>query len=82
MPVPQEPDRPFFLRRESRLLNGHSLLHEDMRHLYNFFPRDAHPMPVFSSAVSALNRPHARARIRMPSSVKAGGAPTRGSLPV
>jgi len=28
----------------SRLLNEHSLLHEDMRHLYSAFPGNAHPM--------------------------------------
>jgi citrate synthase len=32
----------------------HTLLHEDLRNFFNAFPRDAHPMPVLSSAVSAL----------------------------
>lgn len=39
----------------SRLLNGHSLLHEDMRHLYNFFPRDAHPMNILGTMVNAMS---------------------------
>jgi citrate synthase len=33
----------------------HTLLHEDMRRFFDGFPRDAHPMPVLSSAVSALS---------------------------
>jgi citrate synthase len=33
----------------------HTLLHEDLRAFFNGFPRDAHPMPVLSSAVSALS---------------------------
>jgi len=32
-----------------------SLLHEDLRSFFQGFPRDAHPMPVLSSAVSALS---------------------------
>lgn len=33
----------------------HSMLHEDMRSFYNGFPRDAHPMAILSSVVSALS---------------------------
>ena len=33
----------------------HTMLHEDMRAFFNGFPRDAHPMAVLSSAVSALS---------------------------
>jgi citrate synthase len=33
----------------------HTLLHEDLTLFFNGFPRDAHPMPVLSSAVSALS---------------------------
>ncbi|HYH26053.1 MAG TPA: citrate synthase [Blastococcus sp.] len=36
-------------------LRRHTLLHEDLRQFFNGFPRDAHPMPVLSSAVSALS---------------------------
>jgi citrate synthase len=36
-------------------LNVHTLLHEDLRRFFDGFPRDAHPMPVLSSAVSALS---------------------------
>ena len=39
----------------SNLLNEHSLLHEDMRHLYNFFPRDAHPMNILGTMVNAMS---------------------------
>jgi citrate synthase len=33
----------------------HTMLHEDLKLFFNGFPRDAHPMPVLSSAVSALS---------------------------
>ncbi len=33
----------------------HTLLHEDLKRFFEAFPRDAHPMPVLSSAVSALS---------------------------
>jgi citrate synthase len=36
-------------------LRRHTLLHEDLKMFFNGFPRDAHPMPVLSSAVSALS---------------------------
>ena len=36
-------------------LRRHTLLDEDFRRLFDGFPRDAHPMPVLSSAVSALS---------------------------
>jgi citrate synthase len=36
-------------------INIHTLLHEDLRRFFDGFPRDAHPMPVLSSAVSALS---------------------------
>jgi citrate synthase len=36
-------------------IRRHTLLHEDLRSFFNGFPRDAHPMPVLSSAVSALS---------------------------
>src|SRR6476619_5315684 len=35
-------------------IRRHTMLHEDLRAFFNGFPRDAHPMPVLSSAVSAL----------------------------
>ncbi|MGC4813043.1 citrate synthase [Micromonospora sp. DT228] len=36
-------------------IRRHSLLHEEMRRFFDGFPRDAHPMAVLSSAVSALS---------------------------
>jgi citrate synthase len=36
-------------------LARHTLLHEDLKRFFDGFPRDAHPMPVLSSAVSALS---------------------------
>ena len=38
-----------------RQIKTHTLLHEDFRRLFDGFPREAHPMPVLSSAVSALS---------------------------
>ena len=36
-------------------IREHTLLHEDFKAFFSGFPRDAHPMPVLSSAVSALS---------------------------
>ena len=36
-------------------IQHHTLIHEDLRRFFDGFPRDAHPMPVLSSAVSALS---------------------------
>lgn len=36
-------------------IRRHTLLHEDLKAFFGGFPRDAHPMPVLSSAVSALS---------------------------
>jgi citrate synthase len=49
LPSPAELDA--FTQRISR----HTMLHEDLKHFFDGFPRDAHPMPVLSSAVSALS---------------------------
>ncbi|MFC1494162.1 citrate synthase [Thermodesulfobacteriota bacterium] len=38
----------------SVLLNDHSLVHEDMRHFFDNFPRSSHPMGILSSMVNAL----------------------------
>ncbi|MBA2389486.1 MAG: citrate synthase [Geodermatophilaceae bacterium] len=36
-------------------IRRHTLLHEDLKRFFEGFPPDAHPMPVLSSAVSALS---------------------------
>ena len=36
-------------------IREHTLLHEDFKAFFSGFPRDAHPMPVLASAVSALS---------------------------
>ncbi|WP_030529543.1 citrate synthase [Phycicoccus jejuensis] len=36
-------------------IREHTMLHEDLKGFFRGFPRDAHPMPVLSSAVSALS---------------------------
>ncbi|WP_248123991.1 citrate synthase [Micrococcus lacusdianchii] len=33
----------------------HNMVHEDVKQFFSGFPRDAHPMPVLSSSVSALS---------------------------
>ena len=49
LPTPEE------LESFETRVRMHTMLHEDMRAFFNGFPRDAHPMPVLSSAVSALS---------------------------
>jgi citrate synthase len=39
----------------SEKIRRHTLLHEDMRHLFDALPHNAHPMSVLSAAVSALS---------------------------
>ena len=46
--------RPSSTRSPSRI-SRHTMLHEDLKRFFDGFPRDAHPMPVLSSAVSALS---------------------------
>ena len=36
-------------------ISRHTLIHEDMKRFYDGFPRDAHPMAILSSVVSALH---------------------------
>ena len=36
-------------------ISRHTMVHEDLRRVFDGFPSDAHPMPVLSSAVSALS---------------------------
>jgi citrate synthase len=43
------------LEQFSSRIRNHTLLHEDLRRFFDGFPRDAHPMAVLSSAVSALS---------------------------
>jgi len=49
--LPTQEQLDSFTNRISR----HTLLHEDLKRFFDGFPRDAHPMPVLSSAVSALS---------------------------
>ena len=39
----------------STKIQRHTLLHEDLKRFFDGFPRNAHPMPVLSSAVNALS---------------------------
>jgi citrate synthase len=43
------------LRRFRSSIQQHTMLHEAMRNFYDGFPRDAHPMAILSSVVSALS---------------------------
>jgi len=36
-------------------IQRHTMLHEDLKRFFDGFPRNAHPMPVLSSAVNALS---------------------------
>src|SRR5689334_10704290 len=49
--LPTQDELDAFTKKISR----HTLLHEDLKAFFSGFPRDAHPMPVLSSAVSALS---------------------------
>ena len=49
--LPSATELDAFTNRISR----HTMLHEDLKRFFDGFPRDAHPMPVLSSAVSALS---------------------------
>src|SRR5215467_971157 len=39
----------------SRLIRHHTLLHEDVKRFFDGFPKDAHPMAILSSVVTALS---------------------------
>ena len=43
------------LKHFSDLLTKHSLMHEDMRHFFDGFPRGAHPMYILSTMINALS---------------------------
>jgi citrate synthase len=49
--LPTEPQLAHFTQQVTK----HTLLHEELKRFFDGFPRDAHPMPVLSSAVSALS---------------------------
>jgi citrate synthase len=49
LPSPSE------LEKFDSRIRRHTMLHEDLKGFFGGFPRDAHPMPVLSSAVSALS---------------------------
>jgi citrate synthase len=43
------------LAKFTRQIQMHTMLHEDLKRFFDGFPRNAHPMPVVSSAVNALS---------------------------
>jgi citrate synthase len=43
------------LTKFTRQIQLHTMLHEDLKRFFDGFPRNAHPMPVLSSAVNALS---------------------------
>ncbi len=43
------------LAKFTRQIRLHTMLHEDLKRFFDGFPRNAHPMPVVSSAVNALS---------------------------
>ena len=49
LPTPAE------LEEFDQRIRRHTLLHEELKRFFEGFPYDAHPMPVLSSAVSALS---------------------------
>ena len=55
LPTPQQ------LASFTDQVQRHTMLHEDLKKFFDGFPVDAHPMPVLSSAVSALSTFYQRA---------------------
>ena len=49
LPTPTE------LEEFTTQIQRHTMLHEDLKRFFDGFPRNAHPMPVLSSAVNALS---------------------------
>lgn len=49
LPTPEQ------LENFTNNIQRHTLLHEDLKRFFDGFPRNAHPMPVLSSAVNALS---------------------------
>src|SRR4029078_4657731 len=43
------------LEKFTTQIQRHTLLHEDLKRFFDGFPRNAHPMPVLSSAVNSLS---------------------------
>ncbi len=43
------------LAKFTNQIQRHTMLHEDLKRFFDGFPRNAHPMPVLSSAVNALS---------------------------
>ncbi len=43
------------LKTYSKMLTENSLIHEDMRHFFDGFPRGAHPMSILSTMINALS---------------------------
>lgn len=43
------------LKRFSKYLNQHSLIHENMHNFFNGFPSDSHPMAILGSMVTSLS---------------------------
>ena len=48
--LPNEQERLAF----SDLLNTNSMIHEDMRHFFDHFPKGAHPMHILSTMINAM----------------------------
>jgi len=46
---------PAQLQEFTTQIQRHTMLHEDLKRFFDGFPRNAHPMPVLSSAVNALS---------------------------
>lgn len=46
---------PAQLEQFTTQIQRHTMLHEDLKRFFDGFPRNAHPMPVLSSAVNALS---------------------------
>src|SRR4051794_9723737 len=70
------------LEKFTHQIQRHTLLHEDLKRFFDGFPRNAHPMPVVSSRVTAL-APSYKDRLAPSDTARAKPPPTRrrASLP-
>jgi len=62
-------------------ITTHTLLHEDLRHLFTAFPTNAHPMAVLSSAVNALATYYPEDHLRGMEGMEASMYRLMGKLP-
>jgi citrate synthase len=54
----------------------HSLVHEDMKHFFEFFPSNAHPMGILSAMVNSLSTFYPKSQDPQPAAARMWSAPS------